>query len=150
MAGVLSSTVSPQTWLIFSYRKSSRALNYSSFIFSSEKRALVRCGAKKKISFTDQILDYIEGIFFIFPRLLISSSYPLNIMSNYCRALFHICLTPINNVIDELIDEHVKVLVRPLFSFICYHPTYCIYLNGCVYVRGSKIEEMVWSTWSAP
>ncbi|KAF3452055.1 hypothetical protein FNV43_RR08151 [Rhamnella rubrinervis] len=61
MAGVLSSTVSPQTWLIFSNRKSSGVLNCSSFIFSGEKRGLVRCGAKKKISFTDQILDYIEG-----------------------------------------------------------------------------------------
>lgn len=27
------------------------------------KRSLVRCLAKKKISFVDQILDYIEGIF---------------------------------------------------------------------------------------
>ena len=27
-----------------------------------EKRALILCSAKKKLSFTDQILDYIEGI----------------------------------------------------------------------------------------
>jgi hypothetical protein len=26
-----------------------------------EKRALVRCSAKKKLGFMDQILDYIEG-----------------------------------------------------------------------------------------
>ncbi|XP_023643465.1 uncharacterized protein LOC17894577 isoform X2 [Capsella rubella] len=31
------------------------------FVISSGKRGLVRCLAKKKISFVDQILDYIEG-----------------------------------------------------------------------------------------
>ena len=29
-----------------------------------EKRALILCSAKKKLSFTDQILDYIEGIMY--------------------------------------------------------------------------------------
>ncbi|XP_048318449.1 uncharacterized protein LOC107406386 isoform X2 [Ziziphus jujuba] len=65
MAGVLPSILSPQTSLTRPYQKpcSCRAMNFSSFIFNEEKekRALVRCRAKKKISFTDQILDYIEG-----------------------------------------------------------------------------------------
>ncbi|CAH2066955.1 unnamed protein product, partial [Thlaspi arvense] len=33
----------------------------SRILITSEKRCLVRCFAKKKISFVDQILDYIEG-----------------------------------------------------------------------------------------
>lgn len=33
----------------------------SSFTLTFQKRVLVRCSAKKKISFVDQILDYIEG-----------------------------------------------------------------------------------------
>lgn len=32
-------------------------------VVTSGKRSLVRCLAKKKISFVDQILDYIEGTF---------------------------------------------------------------------------------------
>lgn len=35
----------------------------SPIMITSGKRCLVRCLAKKKISFVDQILDYIEGIF---------------------------------------------------------------------------------------
>lgn len=31
------------------------------FVLNIEKRLLYRCSAKKKISFVDQILDYIEG-----------------------------------------------------------------------------------------
>ncbi|KAL6285407.1 hypothetical protein ACE6H2_009797 [Prunus campanulata] len=60
MAGVLpsSSTLSLLASLNLPYQKPS----YSScFILSTRKRPLVQCKAKKKVSFTDQILDYIEG-----------------------------------------------------------------------------------------
>ncbi|ONI15408.1 hypothetical protein PRUPE_3G042700 [Prunus persica] len=60
MAGVLpsSSTLSLLASLNLPYQKPS----YSScFILRTRKRPLVQCKAKKKVSFTDQILDYIEG-----------------------------------------------------------------------------------------
>ncbi|CAL8131272.1 unnamed protein product [Prunus armeniaca] len=60
MAGVLpsSSTLSLLASLNLPYQKPS----YSScFILSTRKSPLVQCKAKKKVSFTDQILDYIEG-----------------------------------------------------------------------------------------
>ncbi|PON47057.1 NAD(P)-binding domain containing protein [Parasponia andersonii] len=66
MATLLPSTLSLRTSLVaFSDHNSccTTPLN-SSFITTSstmEKRLLFRCLAKKKISFTDQILDYIEG-----------------------------------------------------------------------------------------
>ncbi|KAL5579537.1 hypothetical protein UlMin_011979 [Ulmus minor] len=64
MAGVHPSTLSPWTSSIatFSDHKSSKAFNFSSSFFSTtENHASFRCAAKKKVSFTDQILDYIEG-----------------------------------------------------------------------------------------
>ncbi|GMI82174.1 hypothetical protein like AT1G72640 [Hibiscus trionum] len=62
MAGTLSSsTLHCQTYLVSSSQNPWRPLN-SSFLVNIEKRgALVRCSAKKKIGFVDQILDYIEG-----------------------------------------------------------------------------------------
>ncbi|XP_022715255.1 uncharacterized protein LOC111274683 isoform X2 [Durio zibethinus] len=60
MAGSLSaSTLLSQTYLVFTSNPW-RTLN-SSFLINIEKQALVRCSAKKKIGFVDQILDYIEG-----------------------------------------------------------------------------------------
>ncbi|KAL9463714.1 hypothetical protein AB3S75_001513 [Citrus x aurantiifolia] len=44
-----------------SQKKSFELANPSSLIFNFEKKVLFRCSAKKKISFVDQILDYIEG-----------------------------------------------------------------------------------------
>ncbi|KAL9460798.1 hypothetical protein AB3S75_003910 [Citrus x aurantiifolia] len=64
MAGTaLPSTLSIQTSHISftSQIKSFKLASPSSLIFNFEKRVLVRCSAKKKISFVDQILDYIEG-----------------------------------------------------------------------------------------
>ncbi|GMN36895.1 hypothetical protein TIFTF001_006382 [Ficus carica] len=64
MAGVLPPTLPPPPSLLtFSDHTSySRPLNSSSFsIFTARNRFLFRCLAKKKISFADQILDYIEG-----------------------------------------------------------------------------------------
>ncbi|XVF25201.1 hypothetical protein REPUB_Repub13aG0192900 [Reevesia pubescens] len=53
MAGTLScSTFLSQTYLVFTSQKPLRTLS---------KPALIRCSAKKKIGFVDQILDYIEG-----------------------------------------------------------------------------------------
>ncbi|MBA0658691.1 hypothetical protein Goklo_010875 [Gossypium klotzschianum] len=61
MAGTLSSsTLHCQTYLVFTSQNPLRTLN-SSFLINFEKRALIRCSAKKKIGFVDQILDYIEG-----------------------------------------------------------------------------------------
>ncbi|KAK8581102.1 hypothetical protein V6N13_144143 [Hibiscus sabdariffa] len=61
MAGTLSSsTLHCQTYLLFSSQNPWGTLN-SSFHINIEKRALIRCSAKKKIGFMDQILDYIEG-----------------------------------------------------------------------------------------
>ncbi|KAK8584913.1 hypothetical protein V6N13_138856 [Hibiscus sabdariffa] len=61
MAGALSSsTLHCQTYLLFSSQNPWGTLN-SSFHINIEKRALIRCSAKKKIGFMDQILDYIEG-----------------------------------------------------------------------------------------
>ncbi|XVF86880.1 hypothetical protein PTKIN_Ptkin18bG0076700 [Pterospermum kingtungense] len=61
MAGTLSSsTLLSQTYLVFPSQNPWKALN-SSFLVNIEKRALVRCSAKKKVGFVDQILDYIEG-----------------------------------------------------------------------------------------
>ncbi|MBA0731576.1 hypothetical protein Golax_020576 [Gossypium laxum] len=61
MAGTLSSsTLHCQTYLVFTSQNPLRTLN-SSFLINIEKRALIRCSAKKKIGFVDQILDYIEG-----------------------------------------------------------------------------------------
>ncbi|PPD83009.1 hypothetical protein GOBAR_DD20053 [Gossypium barbadense] len=61
MAGTLSSsTLHCQTYLVFTSQNPLRNLN-SSFLINIEKRALIRCSAKKKIGFVDQILDYIEG-----------------------------------------------------------------------------------------
>ncbi|XP_039017531.1 uncharacterized protein LOC120148502 [Hibiscus syriacus] len=45
---------------IFGSQNPWRALN-SSFLINIGKRSLIRCSAKKKIIFMDQILDYIEG-----------------------------------------------------------------------------------------
>ncbi|XP_059457375.1 uncharacterized protein LOC132187176 isoform X1 [Corylus avellana] len=58
MAGI-PSTLFLNAGSLFCHSQSSscRAVN-SCFV---EKRALVRCSAKKKIGFMDQILDYIEG-----------------------------------------------------------------------------------------
>ncbi|KAE8655372.1 hypothetical protein F3Y22_tig00117032pilonHSYRG00234 [Hibiscus syriacus] len=61
MAGTLSSsTLHCQTYLVFGSQNPWRALD-SSFLIKMGKRALIRCTAKKKIGFMDQILDYIEG-----------------------------------------------------------------------------------------
>ncbi|XP_039004483.1 uncharacterized protein At2g37660, chloroplastic-like [Hibiscus syriacus] len=61
MAGTLSSsTLHCKTYLVFGSQNPWRALN-SSFLINIGKRSLIRCSAKKKIGFTDQILDYIEG-----------------------------------------------------------------------------------------
>ncbi|KAJ7963239.1 NAD(P)-binding Rossmann-fold superfamily protein [Quillaja saponaria] len=62
MAGTnaLSSTLLLQSSLLFP-SKSSRRVFYSTFRFNMENGALLRCSAKKKLSFMDQILDYIEG-----------------------------------------------------------------------------------------
>ncbi|KAJ4833922.1 hypothetical protein Tsubulata_044619 [Turnera subulata] len=54
MAPALSSTLVCQNSLIFHPQK-------NSMVFTTGNRALVRCSAKKKLSFMDQILDYIEG-----------------------------------------------------------------------------------------
>ncbi|KAM7255501.1 hypothetical protein ACFE04_008399 [Oxalis oulophora] len=56
----MASVVVPST-LFCSNSSKSYSPNHSSLIFSIEKRALVRCLAKKKLSLADQILDYIEG-----------------------------------------------------------------------------------------
>lgn len=64
MAGVVpcsSSTLSLLTSLNFHYQEQCRALHAHSFILSTQRRGLYVCAAKKKVSFTDQILDYIEG-----------------------------------------------------------------------------------------
>ncbi|KDP40711.1 hypothetical protein JCGZ_24710 [Jatropha curcas] len=61
MAVILpSSTLLCQAFLSFSSQYPCKSLN-PSLIFYAKDRALVRCSAKKKISFVDQILDYIEG-----------------------------------------------------------------------------------------
>ncbi|KAM5579535.1 hypothetical protein ABKV19_009355 [Rosa sericea] len=62
MAGVLpcsSSTLSLLTPLNFHSQEQCRALHSHSL--STQRRGLFVCAAKKKVSFTDQILDYIEG-----------------------------------------------------------------------------------------
>uniref|UniRef100_A0A2N9ET13 NAD(P)-binding domain-containing protein n=1 Tax=Fagus sylvatica TaxID=28930 RepID=A0A2N9ET13_FAGSY len=47
---------------LFSHSQSScKPLQYPCFKSNIQNRALVRCSAKKKLSFMDQILDYIEG-----------------------------------------------------------------------------------------
>lgn len=59
-ASSLSSTLLLQNSLNFPPQTSRRPLD-SSFLFSSEKDYVIVCSAKKKVSFVDQILDYIEG-----------------------------------------------------------------------------------------
>ena len=73
MAGttVLPPTLFCQNSLVFSpSQKNSctKLAKVSSFVFDIEekRRGLIRCPAKKKISFVDQILDYIEGTLFWF------------------------------------------------------------------------------------
>ncbi|EXC04961.1 hypothetical protein L484_002612 [Morus notabilis] len=64
MAVFLPSTLSPPPSLLTfpDHTSYSRPLySNSPAIFTIKKRLLFRCSAKKKISFTDQILDYIEG-----------------------------------------------------------------------------------------
>ncbi|KAJ4717810.1 NAD(P)-binding Rossmann-fold superfamily protein [Melia azedarach] len=64
MAGstALPSTLFTQTSSIsFPFHKIPCKFSSPSSIFDVEKRVLARCWAKKKISFVDQILDYIEG-----------------------------------------------------------------------------------------
>ncbi|KAH7565581.1 hypothetical protein JRO89_XS09G0230200 [Xanthoceras sorbifolium] len=60
-----------QTSFIFSSSQRNlctKVAKHPSFVFDVEgkRRGLVCCSAKKKISFVDQILDYIEGNFFFF------------------------------------------------------------------------------------
>jgi hypothetical protein len=57
MAGIPSTLFLNTSSLFCHSQRSCRAVN-SCFV---EKRALVRCSAKKKLGFMDQILDYIEG-----------------------------------------------------------------------------------------
>ncbi|XP_028752197.1 uncharacterized protein LOC114711930 isoform X2 [Neltuma alba] len=59
-ASSLSSTLLLQNSINFPPQNSRRPFD-SSFLFSSEKGSITLCSAKKKISFVDQILDYIEG-----------------------------------------------------------------------------------------
>lgn len=83
MAGVLPPTLPPPPSLLtFSDHTSySRPLNSNSFaIFTARSRSLFRCPAKKKISFADQILDYIEGIsissYLFSPHSVLSNRFP--------------------------------------------------------------------------
>lgn len=88
MAGI-PSTLFLNAGSLFCHSQSSscRALN-SCFV---EKRALVRCSAKKKIGFMDQILDYIEGTVctvFVVPKLwIIRKNGKFNHSINIIRTL---------------------------------------------------------------
>ncbi|KAF7843582.1 uncharacterized protein G2W53_000487 [Senna tora] len=60
-ASSLSSTLLLQNSLNFPSHNQRKPFDSSSFLFSAEKGPLFVCSAKKKVSFVDQILDYIEG-----------------------------------------------------------------------------------------
>ncbi|XP_050233708.1 uncharacterized protein LOC126682164 isoform X2 [Mercurialis annua] len=61
MAVTLSSTLLGQSSLSFSSHTPSKPPYPSSLLHITKDRAVVHCSAQKKISFVDQILDYIEG-----------------------------------------------------------------------------------------
>ena len=66
MAGT-TTTPPPSTLFLslFSHSQTQcKAPQHPCFKSNIEKRALILCSAKKKLSFTDQILDYIEGIMY--------------------------------------------------------------------------------------
>ncbi|XP_021679660.1 uncharacterized protein At2g37660, chloroplastic isoform X2 [Hevea brasiliensis] len=61
MAATLPSTLLCQASLSLPAHNPCKALNSFPIFYATEGRALVRCSAKRKIGFFDQILDYIEG-----------------------------------------------------------------------------------------
>ncbi|XP_030972842.1 uncharacterized protein LOC115992762 isoform X1 [Quercus lobata] len=64
MAGTSTTTSPPSTLFLslFSHSQTQcKTPQHPCFKSNIEKRALILCSAKKKLSFTDQILDYIEG-----------------------------------------------------------------------------------------
>ncbi|KAJ7003222.1 hypothetical protein NC653_008459 [Populus alba x Populus x berolinensis] len=61
MATALPSTTFCQTSFTFPSQNPPCKVKSPSLIFRTKSHGLIRCSAKKKISFVDQILDYIEG-----------------------------------------------------------------------------------------
>ncbi|KAJ6932766.1 hypothetical protein NC651_008251 [Populus alba x Populus x berolinensis] len=61
MATALPSTTFCQTSFTFPSQNPPSKVKSPSLIFRTKSHGLIRCSAKKKISFVDQILDYIEG-----------------------------------------------------------------------------------------